>query len=91
VSEGDPSDEELVKRLRALYDAAEYSGGARDDFWDLVSTYTGRIIELAVKGAKLRGRSKSGVIGGRARAESLSPERRKQIAQNAANARWASR
>ena len=29
-----------------------------------------------------------GLKGGRARAESLTPERRKEIAQNAANRRW---
>ena len=31
---------------------------------------------------------KGGLKGGRARAESLTPERRKEIAQNAANRRW---
>jgi hypothetical protein len=34
---------------------------------------------------------KSGLKGGRARADSLSQEKRKQIAQNAANKRWGKR
>ena len=33
-------------------------------------------------------RSKGGKKGGKARAEALSPERRSEIASNAANARW---
>lgn len=31
---------------------------------------------------------KGGLVGGKARSESLSPERRKEIAQKAAQARW---
>jgi hypothetical protein len=36
------------------------------------------------------GKAKAGQEGGRARAEALSPERRSEIASNAANARWKS-
>jgi hypothetical protein len=32
--------------------------------------------------------AKGGMIGGKARAESLTPERRKEIAQKALKARW---
>ena len=40
------------------------------------------------RAAALLGR-KGGIRGGKARAESLSPRRRKQIAKKAAQARWA--
>lgn len=37
---------------------------------------------------KARSGRKGGLKGGQARAEALTPERRKEIAQNAAKARW---
>jgi len=39
------------------------------------------------KEANVIGRS-GGLVGGKARADKLSPERRKEIAQNAASKRW---
>jgi hypothetical protein len=37
---------------------------------------------------RIPGRRKSGIAGGSARAESLTKERRSEIARKAANARW---
>ena len=82
------TDEELARRLRVLYDAAEHSGGARDDFWDTVSYHIGWIVDLVERGSRKTKRSAAGQIGGRARMAALTPERRKEIAQKAANARW---
>lgn len=47
-------------------------------------------IEENLKGAPKRqpGRARSGKAGGRARADSLTPERRSEIARAAATARW---
>ena len=46
---------------------------------------TGEVVELS---QKTSGRVKSGKAGSRARAQKLSPERRKAIAKKAAAARW---
>jgi len=49
---------------------------------------TGEIEEVpAIKSGRIR----SGQAGGAARAESLSPERRSQLAKKAASARWRSK
>lgn len=82
------TDAELVTMLRALYTAGDYSGGARDDFWDLVSNYIGWILDLAERGAKKPSKAARGAAGGRARMAALSPERRSEIAKQAAAARW---
>lgn len=78
-----------MDRLNKLYVAGDYSGGARDDFWDLVSIHIGWLLELANRGAKRR---KPNLEGHRAaglkRAASLTPERRSEIAKKAAQARW---
>ncbi|RJX34307.1 MAG: RNA-binding protein [Desulfarculus sp.] len=49
---------------------------------------TGEIEEILEEKS---GRVRSGKIGGRARAENLTPDQRQQIAKKAANARWANR
>ena len=83
------TDAELMDRLNKLYAAGDYSGGARDDFWDLVSFHIGWILELAQRGAKRRKRNlELHRAAGLARAASLSPERRSEIAKTAAAARW---
>lgn len=83
------TDQELVTRLRALYVAADHSGGARDDFWDTVSVHIGWILELVERGAKRRKTDPARRrAAGLARAASLSPERRSEIAKRAADARW---
>lgn len=86
------TDAELAAQLRALYDASEYSRGAADDFWDTVSEHTGWIVDLVEKGTKVRRRDSvpnpKRQESGRARALALSPERRREIAMKAANARW---
>jgi hypothetical protein len=46
---------------------------------------TGEIVE---KPSKAPARATGGKIGGKARATALSPEKRKEIAQKAAKARW---
>lgn len=80
-----------MARLKALYAAGDYSGGARDDFWDLVSFHIGWILELAERGAKRRKKSPElHRAAGLARAATLSPERRSEIARLAAKARWSS-
>lgn len=83
------TDAELMDRLNKLYAAGDYSGGARDDFWDLVSHHIGWIMDIANRGAKLRKRSpEKHRAAGLARAASLTPERRTEIAKQAAQARW---
>ena len=44
--------------------------------------------EIEVDQPRIPGRRKSGLAGGSARAESLTGERRSEIAKKAANARW---
>jgi hypothetical protein len=83
------TDEELVDRLRALYDAAVHSAGARDDFWDCVSTHAGWIIDLTERAIRNKRKKGSGSIGGKKRAENLSPERRREIAKLGSQARIA--
>lgn len=84
------TDQELVTRLRVLYTAADHSGGARDDFWDTVSDHIGWILELAERGAKRRKTNPElRRAAGLKRAASLTPERRSEIAKQAAEARWA--
>lgn len=84
--EAPKTDAELVKQLRALYDASDYSGGARDDFWDMMSFYTNWIVALAERGAKKNNPARAN--GGHARMAALSPEKRTEIAKKAAAARW---
>lgn len=83
------TDAELMDRINKLYAAGDYSGGARDDFWDMVSTHVGWILDLANRGAKRRKNNPAARrAAGLARAASLSPERRSEIAKQAAEARW---
>lgn len=83
------TDAELMDRLNKLFAAGDYSGGARDDFWDMVSHHISWIMELANRGAKLRKRNpERHRAAGLARAAALSPERRSEIAKAAAKARW---
>jgi len=87
------TDQELAQRLRALYNASEHSGGARDDFWDTVSYHIGWIVDLVEVAAKIKRRRNATPNplrqeAGRKRAASLSPERRTEIARAAATARW---
>jgi hypothetical protein len=53
----------------------------------LVDIATGETDNLSEKKFDVTGR-KGGLVGGKARAESLTPERRKEIAQAAAAKRW---
>lgn len=87
------TDAELAVRLRILYAASDHSGGARDDFWDLVSYHIGWIVDLVEVGAKVKRRrndepNPKRQEAGRKRAASLSPERRSEIARQAAQTRW---
>lgn len=87
------TDQELARRLRALYEAAEYSGGARDDFWDCVSHHIGWIVDLVEVAVKVKRRRNEAPNplrqeAGRKRAATLTPERRSEIATQAAHARW---
>lgn len=87
------TDAELATRLRVLYAASSHSGGARDDFWDCVSYHIGWIVDLVEIGAKVKRRRNDAPNpkrqeAGRKRAASLSPERRSEIAKQAAAARW---
>jgi hypothetical protein len=83
------TDAELIDRLLKLHAAADHSGGARDDFWDTVSFHIGWILDLATRGAKRNAKLKVGALnGGLIRAAKLSPERRSEIAKQAANTRW---
>lgn len=83
------TDAELIDRLVKLYAAGDHSAGARDDFWDTVSAHIGWIIELAKRGAKRNAKRKPDAKnGGLIRAANLSPERRSEIARDAANKRW---
>ena len=49
---------------------------------------TGDRAEPAPKDGAVPGRAAGGIKGGPARAKALSPEKRAEIAQNAAKARW---
>lgn len=87
------TDQELARRLRVLYEAAEHSGGARDDFWDCVSYHIGWIVDLVEVAAKVKRRRNETPNplrqeAGRKRAAALTPERRSEIATQAAQARW---
>ena len=53
----------------------------------VVDIATGANQETAIVGVSLRG-SEGGKIGGKARAKSLTPRQRSEIAQAAAQARW---
>jgi hypothetical protein len=93
IDEEPETDADLAIRLRALYVAADHSGGARDDLWDTVTAHIGWIIDLVEIAAKLRKRRNSAPNplrqeAGRKRAAALSPERRSEIAKAAADARW---
>ena len=52
----------------------------------VVDVATGRVEDAEADVAE--GQRKGGLKGGRARAEALAPERRKEIARHAAEARW---
>ncbi len=82
------TDAQLMDRLTKLYAAAEHSGGARDDFWDTVNFHIGWILDLAKRGAKRNAKRKDAKNGGLIRAANLTPERRSEIARQAAKARW---
>ena len=87
------TDFELATRLRVLYDAGEHSRGAADDFWDTVSVHIGWIVDLVEIAAKVKRRrdgtpNPKSQAAGRARAAALSPERRSEIARQAAQERW---
>jgi len=82
------TDEDLLERMTALFAAAPYSQGAFDDFWDCASVNMDRILDLANRGIKKTRRKEAGRAGGIARMASLSPERRSEIAKQAADARW---
>lgn len=83
------TDAELIDRLTKLHAAADHSSGARDDFWDTVTFHIVWILDLAKRGAKRNAKRKPNPLnGGLIRAAKLSPERRSEIARNAAKARW---
>lgn len=83
------TDAELMTRLFALYAAGDHSGAARDDFWDNVSFHIGWILDLAKRGAKRNAKRKPDAKnGGLIRDANLSPERRSEIAKQAADIRW---
>lgn len=65
--------------VAAIENAAENNGAALDQ---ALHTADGRNLAAVLLGRR------GGLKGGRARAESLSPERRREIARAAANARW---
>ena len=50
------TDQELARRLRALYSASEHSGGARDDFWDTISHHIGWVVDLVEIAARVKRR-----------------------------------
>lgn len=85
-----PSDEDvaLVEKLTALHAAAPHSTGANTDFLIALHYNMDRVLALAARGAKKSGHHRGGALGGKARAAALSPERRSEIAKQAADARW---
>lgn len=55
----------------------------------IVDIATGDADDPAIPEPKQKGRQHSGEVGGKARADALSPEQRRAIARKAAQARWA--
>jgi len=51
----------------------------------------GEALELPIDQNKNEGKRRGGLKGGKARAEKLSPEKRKEIAQKAAKTRWSNK
>jgi hypothetical protein len=54
----------------------------------VVDIATGEVADHRPSPGSTPGRAKGGKIGGKARADSLTPDRRKEIAQKAAAKRW---
>lgn len=83
------TDQEFVARLTALSEASAYGEGARNDFGNCVAENIDRIIELAKRCVrKTPGTEDGRRRGGLARAASMTPDQRSDIARKAAQARW---